>query len=108
MQIDSGIAGKAAIVTGGSRGIGRAIVERLAADGADVTFFYRDNAAAADAVVAALRLWVPATSLGAGRADCSAHAPDENIRIADLVTAARITGRFIDAFARLPEVPRVP
>jgi len=53
MQIDSGIAGKAAIVTGGSRGIGRAIVERLAADGADVTFFYRDNAAAADAVVAA-------------------------------------------------------
>ena len=53
MQIDSGIAGKAAIVTGGSRGIGRAIVERLAADGADVTFFSRDNAAAADAVVAA-------------------------------------------------------
>ena len=51
---------------------------------------------------------VPATSLGAGRADCSAHAPDENIRIADLVTAARITGRFVDAFARLPEVPRVP
>jgi len=53
VQLDPGIAGKTAIVTGGSRGIGRAIVERLAADGADVTFFYRDNAAAADEVVAA-------------------------------------------------------
>ena len=51
---------------------------------------------------------VPATSLGAGRADCQAHAPDENIRIEDLATATRITGRFLDAFARLPEVPRVP
>ena len=53
MHIDSGLAGKIAIVTGGSRGIGRAIVELLAAEGADVTFFYRDNAAAAAEVVAA-------------------------------------------------------
>ncbi len=53
MATESGIAGKAAIVTGGSRGIGRAIVERLAADGADVTFFYRENATAANEVVAA-------------------------------------------------------
>ena len=52
-QTSSGLAGRTAIVTGGSRGIGRAIVERLAADGADVTFFYRDNADAAEAVVAA-------------------------------------------------------
>lgn len=55
LPIDSGIAGKAVIVTGGSRGIGRAIVEWLAADGADVTFFYRENAAAAEAVVASGR-----------------------------------------------------
>lgn len=52
MPTDSGLAGKAVIVTGGSRGIGRAVVERFAADGADVTFFFRDNAAAAAEVVA--------------------------------------------------------
>jgi 3-oxoacyl-[acyl-carrier protein] reductase len=55
MQIDPGIAGKTAIVTGGSRGIGRAIVLLFAAEGADVTFFYRGNTAAADDVVAAGR-----------------------------------------------------
>src|SRR5258705_5356609 len=51
MRIDAGISGKSAIVTGGSRGIGRAITLLLAAEGADVTFFYRD-ATAADEVVA--------------------------------------------------------
>ena len=55
MLNDAGLAGKVAIVTGGSRGIGRAIVEMLAAEGADVTFFYRDNATAAGEVVAATR-----------------------------------------------------
>jgi len=55
MQVTSDIEGKTAIVTGGSRGIGRAIVELFAAEGAHVTFFYRDNAAAAADVVAAGR-----------------------------------------------------
>ncbi len=53
--MDSGLSGKTVIVTGGSRGIGRAIVERLAADGADVTFFFKGNVAAAEEVVAAAR-----------------------------------------------------
>jgi 3-oxoacyl-[acyl-carrier protein] reductase len=47
--------GKTALVTGGSRGIGRAIVERLVADGASVVFSYATNRKAADEVVAATR-----------------------------------------------------
>ena len=50
----SGLAGKSVLVTGGSRGIGRAIVELFAGEGARVAFFYRDNAKAAQEVVATL------------------------------------------------------
>ena len=53
MRVDPGISGKSAIVTGGSRGIGRAIALLFAAEGADVTFFYRGNRAAAEEVLAA-------------------------------------------------------
>ena len=42
------LTGKAAIVTGGSRGIGRAIAVRLARQGADVAFSYRGNESAAE------------------------------------------------------------
>ncbi|HEX9755693.1 MAG TPA: SDR family NAD(P)-dependent oxidoreductase [Gemmatimonadales bacterium] len=53
--MDSGLAGKAVIVTGGSRGIGRAIVELFSVEGADVTFLFRENTAAAAEVIAAGR-----------------------------------------------------
>jgi 3-oxoacyl-[acyl-carrier protein] reductase len=49
------LSGKAAVVTGGSRGIGRAIVLRLATQGADVAFSYRGNGAAAEATAAEVR-----------------------------------------------------
>jgi 3-oxoacyl-[acyl-carrier protein] reductase len=44
--------GKVAVVTGGSRGIGRAIVLRLAEEGASVAFSFARNQQAADEVVA--------------------------------------------------------
>lgn len=44
------LTGKTAVVTGGSRGIGRAIVRRLAQDGARVVFSFREDDAAADAL----------------------------------------------------------
>ncbi len=44
--------GQMALVTGGSRGIGRAVVQRLARDGATVTFGYRADHRAAEEVAA--------------------------------------------------------
>ncbi len=44
--------GKVAIITGASKGIGKAIAQRLAADGASVVINYLSDAAAADQLVA--------------------------------------------------------
>ncbi|GIJ69030.1 SDR family oxidoreductase [Virgisporangium ochraceum] len=57
--------GRTALVTGGSRGIGRAIVRRLAGLGASVVFTYRESRAAADDLAAE----VGATAVQADQAD---------------------------------------
>lgn len=57
--------GRTALVTGGSRGIGRAIVRRLAGLGASVVFTFRESRAAADELAAE----VGATAVRADQAD---------------------------------------
>jgi NAD(P)-dependent dehydrogenase (short-subunit alcohol dehydrogenase family) len=50
----TGFAGRVSIVTGGTRGIGAAITERLVGEGAHVAAVYASNTDAADALVARL------------------------------------------------------
>ncbi|HEY2816673.1 MAG TPA: SDR family NAD(P)-dependent oxidoreductase [Casimicrobiaceae bacterium] len=88
MKIDPGLQGKSVIVTGGSRGIGRAIVDLFADEGCDVTFFYRDNARAADEVVQ--------TSKAAGR---KVMADQLDVRNANACAAA--VERVADRFGRI-------
>ena len=67
------LTGKAALVTGGSRGIGAAIVKRLARDGADVALTYVSNPARAnETVTAAAALGVRALAIQADSADAGA------------------------------------
>src|SRR5262249_28033798 len=70
--------GKTAIVTGGSRGIGRAIAERLGREGASVVVNYRSNLDAAELVVKTIK--------GAGGQAITAAA--------DVATAEGVAGLF--------------
>ncbi len=79
------LSGKSAVVTGGSRGIGRAIATRLAEQGADVCFSFRRDQAAADEVAAAI------TALGRHALPVQADVTDPAAAEALIKTA---TGEF--------------
>ena len=86
MMID--LTGRAALVTGGARGIGRAIVIRLATQGADVAFSYRGNAAAAADTVKAVE--------ALGRRALAIQAD-----VRDPATAETVVKATLDAFGKV-------
>ena len=59
--MDLGLKGKKALVTGGTRGIGRAIAERLATEGADIAICARNAGEVAETVLALKDMGVQAT-----------------------------------------------
>jgi 3-oxoacyl-[acyl-carrier protein] reductase len=66
------LSGKVALVTGGSRGIGRSIVLRLAQSGADIAFTYRSRVEEANSLVAELH------TMGRKAAAFQSNAADTN------------------------------
>lgn len=84
----AGLAGKVALVTGGSRGIGAAVATRLAHDGADVAFTYVSAEGQARAVLKSIR--------AAGRRGLMVHADSGD---ADAVQGA--VRRTVDELGRL-------
>jgi 3-oxoacyl-[acyl-carrier protein] reductase len=82
------LSGKTALVTGGSRGIGRAIANRLATQGADVAFTYRGTEAAAEACTREL------TALGRQALAIQANATDPE-------AAEGVVKQVVDAWSKV-------
>ncbi|MCC6978481.1 MAG: glucose 1-dehydrogenase [Candidatus Melainabacteria bacterium] len=82
------VAGKVALVTGGSRGIGAAIALRLAEEGATVAVNYNSNRSAADQVVRRI------TELGSRAVAIQANvsAEDESVKLVEEI--ARTFGKI--------------
>lgn len=107
-QVTHPLAGKAALVTGGSCGIGAAIVRRLARDGADVAFSYAASCERAEDVVREVEaLGRRAVAIRADQADASevealvqkAHAALGRLDILVNSAGVFVTGRVDDAKA---------
>lgn len=82
--------GKTAFVTGGSRGIGAAVVKRLAAAGARVVFTYNSSPEAARAVAAAAGNGAEAVKLDLADADAVAAAVRALPKLDILVNSAGV------------------
>jgi len=95
------LSGQRALVTGGSRGIGRAIVEQLAASGATVAFTYRSNEAAAR------RVTMTAGSHGRPVHALRADAGDPAAQVHAVTTAIELLGG-LDILVHNAGVAKVP
>ncbi len=84
----SWLSDRTALVTGGSRGIGRAVVRALAGAGAKVAFVYRGNREAADSLVA---------DVTAAGGTALAMQGD----VADPATASRCVGEVLEKWGRV-------
>jgi len=82
------LSGKTALVTGGSRGIGKAIALRMATQGADVAFSYRGNEAAAAATTSEIE--------GLGRRALAVQAD-----VSDADAAEGLVKAVLDAFGKV-------
>src|SRR5262245_66673328 len=91
---------RVALITGGSRGIGRASALRLASEGADIAFSYATRAGDAEETAAAIR----ALGRRVVYSPCNVANPDDVQRLVD---AARLLGphEYLGASGAVSNLP---